>query len=112
MDKKNINVLTGKFDLDVKNSLSPLFSLAKIYVMYVGKNPNGSIISKEAVERNIETLRNIPIVGEYIRETNMREAREVDLISMKNSLIDESWGDPIIGFSSKEEALLFKLSWM
>lgn len=70
MDKKNINVLTGKFDLDVKNSLSPLFSLAKIYVMYVGKNPNGSIISKEAVERNIETLRNIPIVGEYVREND------------------------------------------
>ena len=52
------------------------------------------------------------VFGEYIRETNMREAREVDLISMKNSLLDESWGDPIIGFSSKEEALLFKLSWM
>lgn len=66
----NINLVTGKFNLDVKNSLSPLFSLAKIYVMYVGKNPNGSNISKDAVERNLNTLKNIPIVGEYVREDN------------------------------------------
>ena len=66
----NVNLVTGKFNLDVKKSLSPLFSLAKIYVMYVGKNPNGSNISKEAVERNLDTLKNIPIVGEYVREDN------------------------------------------
>lgn len=70
MEKENVNLVTGKFNLDVKKSLSPLFSLAKIYVMYVGKNPNGSNISKDAVERNLDTLKNIPIVGEYVREDN------------------------------------------
>lgn len=47
---------------------NPLFSKAKVLVMYHGKNPNGTIISKDAVERNIHTIKNIPIVGEFSRE--------------------------------------------
>lgn len=45
------------------------FSRAKIYVMYHGYNPNGSYISKEAVERNIASIKNIPIVGEFNTDT-------------------------------------------
>lgn len=68
MEEKITQCKTKKFELEMKQSLSPLFSLAKIYVMHTGENVNGSIISKETVERNIHTIKNIPIVGEYIRE--------------------------------------------
>lgn len=70
MKTKNLNLQIGEFNLNVRKSLSPLFSLAKIYVMHTGVNPNGSRITKEAVERNLDSLRNIPIVGEYVREDN------------------------------------------
>lgn len=45
--------------------VNPLFSRAKIYVMYHGENRNNSSISKEAVERSLHTIKNIPIVGEF-----------------------------------------------
>lgn len=51
------------------------------------------------------------IFGPYIRKYDIKHVKEVDMISMKNSLIEESWGDPIIGFTNKEEALLFKMTW-
>lgn len=68
MDLENVKLKSGKFNLDIKSSLSPLFSVAKIYVMYLGKNPNGSIFEKDVIMRNIESIKNIPIVGEYFRE--------------------------------------------
>lgn len=64
--KANIKSKPQIFELNkIEN---PLFSRAKVFVMYHGKNPNGTIISKDAVERNIHTIKNIPIVGEFSRE--------------------------------------------
>lgn len=57
-----------KFELS-KRFENTAFSRAKIYVMYHGYNPNGSYISKEAVERNIASIKNIPIVGEFNTDT-------------------------------------------
>lgn len=57
--------------LDFKASISdvvqvnPLFSTCRVRVLYTGKNRNMSIITKEAVERAMPTLKNIPIVGEF-----------------------------------------------
>lgn len=68
MKKARIESKTQDFELHrIEN---PLFSKAKIYVMYHGKNPNGTTISKEAVERNINTIKNIPIVGEFSKENH------------------------------------------
>ncbi|MGG1339004.1 hypothetical protein GH892_02795 [Bacillus thuringiensis] len=50
--------------------VNPLFSKCKIRVMTYGENENRSFISKEAVEKAIPTIFNIPIVGEYKRVTD------------------------------------------
>jgi hypothetical protein len=49
---------------DVKQ-INPLFSTAKVRVLYTGKNRNMSIITKEAVDKALATLPNIPVVGEF-----------------------------------------------
>ena len=49
---------------DVKQ-INPLFSTCKVRVLYTGKNRNMSIITKDAVEKALPTLKNIPIVGEF-----------------------------------------------
>lgn len=59
-----------KFNITEKN---PLFSDAKIYVMYHGENRNNSHISKEDVDRAINSIYNIPIVGEFIEDDNGEE---------------------------------------
>ena len=59
-----------KFNITEKN---PLFSEAKIYVMYHGENRNNSHISKEDVDRAINSIYNIPIVGEFIEDDNGEE---------------------------------------
>lgn len=51
--------------LRIRDLLTPLFVQAEIYVMYHGDNNNRSSISKEVIERNIHTMKNIPIVGNY-----------------------------------------------
>ncbi|MGA9219594.1 MAG: hypothetical protein WBZ57_00210 [Pseudomonas graminis] len=53
---------------DVKQ-VNPLFSTCKVRVLYTGRNRNMSIITKDAVEKALPTLKNIPIVGEF-SETN------------------------------------------
>jgi hypothetical protein len=54
---------------DVKQ-VNPLFSTCKVRVLYTGRNRNMSIISKDAVEKALPTLKNIPIVGEFSEATN------------------------------------------
>lgn len=49
---------------DIKQ-INPLFSTCKVRVLYTGKNRNMSIITKEAVEKALPTIKNIPIVGEF-----------------------------------------------
>lgn len=58
-------IKTTPFEFEVRESNNPLFSVGKIYVMHTGENPNGSYISKETVERNLKTISNIPIIGEF-----------------------------------------------
>lgn len=87
MKNKITATRTEKFELELRQSLSPLFSLAKIYVMHTGKNVNGSIISKEAVERNIESIKNIPIVGEYVREDKNFKGHGGELTIEDNDIV-------------------------
>ena len=48
-------------------SVSPLMSKCDIKVLYIGKNRNGSFISKERAMAMAETLRGCPIAGHYIK---------------------------------------------
>lgn len=66
----NIKFDSQKFNITTKN---PLFSQAKVYVMYHGENRNNSHISKEDVEKAIGTMFNIPIVGEFIESESDSE---------------------------------------
>lgn len=45
--------------------INPLMSACDIKVLYIGKNRNGSVISKETAEEMAKTLRGAPIVGYY-----------------------------------------------
>ena len=47
------------------NSISPLVSKCEVKVLYIGKNRNGSFISKEVATEMAKTLRGAPIVGAY-----------------------------------------------
>lgn len=64
-DTQNMSLKYDSHDFDVV-SKNPLFSEAKIYVMYHGNNRNNTHLSKEDVDRAINSIYNIPIVGEFI----------------------------------------------
>ena len=48
--------------------INPLMSQCEIKVLYVGKNRNGSFISKDVANEMAKTLRGAPIVGYYKEE--------------------------------------------
>lgn len=59
---------TIQFDSSISNikKVNPLFSSCSVRVMYTGVNRNNSSISQEVVEKSLDTIYNIPIVGEFI----------------------------------------------
>ena len=60
-------------DFDITNK-NPLFSEAKVYVMYHGENRNNTHISRENVDKALNSIYNIPIVGEFVEsEEDMEE---------------------------------------
>lgn len=65
MDK----ILEFKANISDVKAINPLFSTCKVRVMYTGQNRNASYITKNAVEKALPTLKNIPIVGEYSVES-------------------------------------------
>lgn len=70
LNKKVLIDTSNKIKFELSNQYeNTAFSRAKVYVMYHGKNVNGSYISKESVERNINSIKNIPIVGEFNLDT-------------------------------------------
>ena len=70
MDTKKIIGKKFAFQSQLTNiqELSKQFSTASLKVMYVGHNINRTYFTKEVVERNIDSLRNMPVVGEYSEE--------------------------------------------
>ena len=61
-----------RFETEIQSieKINPLFSRATLRAFYVGSNRNGSHISKEVTENAIKSIYNIPIVGEYIEQTD------------------------------------------
>lgn len=64
IDKKQ-NFTSKIYSQDIER-INPFFSKVKIYVLYEGFNRNGSYLSRNAIDKAIPTLYNIPIVGEYL----------------------------------------------
>lgn len=56
------------------------FDAGILKVAYVGKNRNGSSISKEAFERSMKTIYNCPIVCNYNRERDEIGSHDVDVV--------------------------------
>src|SRR5690606_32149569 len=58
------------FNSTVKNieAVNPLFSRATVYILYTGVNRNNSYISRQAVESSLNTIFNVPVIGEFIEE--------------------------------------------
>lgn len=50
--------------------VNPMFSRATIRVLYTGFNRNGSYFSKDSVLKSIDSIYNIPLVGEYIEHAD------------------------------------------
>lgn len=56
------------------------FDTGVLRICYTGKNRNNSFISREAIERNIKTIYNCPIVCNYDRETNTLGGHDMELV--------------------------------
>lgn len=64
MDKKHVTIPVS-YDLDSVTSINPVISRYTIRVMYPGGNRNGSYFSKEIIEKMVETIGGIPVIGQY-----------------------------------------------
>lgn len=81
-----LNVTHSNLNVKIfeKNSVSfknPLFREAKIYILREGFNPNGSYITREAINKAIPTLYNTAIVGSFNEDTNNYTDHNVTLRS-------------------------------
>lgn len=65
--QKNIPTTTQLQFVDVK-AISPLISSCQIKVLYAGKNRNRSFISKDTANKMADSLRGVPIVGQYLSQ--------------------------------------------
>lgn len=66
------------------------FSLVKVYVQGVGKNRNGSYMSKENIEKYLPTLNYCPVVGHLIEYTD-NEGNKHRFIGGHDWTITEDW---------------------
>lgn len=62
------------------------FDSGVLKVAYVGKNRNGSSISKEAFERSIHTIYNCPIVCNYNREEDSIGSHDMEVVSKNGEM--------------------------
>jgi hypothetical protein len=66
--KFNASIQTDTFEYINKD-----FSKAECKVMYVGANRNNSFISKESVDKNLNTIYNIPVVAETLYKEDEKD---------------------------------------
>lgn len=66
------------------------FTLCKVYVQGLGKNRNGSYMSKENVSKFLPTLNYCPVVGHLFKYTD-KEGNEKIAMGGHDCAIDENW---------------------
>lgn len=64
------------------------FDCGILRVAYTGKNRNGSSISKEAFERSVKSIYNVPIVCHYDREADEIGAHDMALVEHSDGELD------------------------
>lgn len=68
--KGHILTYQSEIDYSIIEPVNDLLSKVKIRILYTGLNRNNSYLSKEVVEKAIESLPYIPIIGEYDKSIN------------------------------------------
>lgn len=92
----NTKILNSKMiNFEITESLSPLFSKARVTVMYHGENPNRSSFSKWDVEKAVPTLKNIPIVGYFSEEDENFGGHERSLVVEDDKIVVKTKTVPI-----------------
>lgn len=92
----NTKILNSKMiNFEITESLSPLFSKARVTVMYHGENPNRSSFSKWDVERAVPSLKNIPIVGYFSEEDENFGGHERSLVVEDDKIVVKTKTVPI-----------------
>ena len=92
----NTKILNSKMiNFEITESLSPLFSKARVTVMYHGENPNRSSFSKWDVEKAVPSLKNIPIVGYFSEEDENFGGHERSLVVEDDKLVVKTKTVPI-----------------
>ena len=92
----NTKILNSKMiNFEITESLSPLFSKARVTVMYHGENPNRSAFAKWDVERAVPSLKNIPIVGYFSEEDENFGGHERSLVVEDDKIVVKTKTVPI-----------------
>lgn len=92
----NTKILNSKMiNFEITESLSPLFSKARVTVMHHGENPNRSVFDKWDVERAVPSLKNIPIVGYFSEEDENFGGHERSLVVEDDKLVVKTKTVPI-----------------
>lgn len=92
----NTKILNSKMiNFEITESLSPLFSKARVTVMYHGENPNRSHFGKWDVERAVPSLKNIPIVGYFSEEDENFGGHERSLVVEDDKIVVKTKTVPI-----------------
>lgn len=84
-----VTAKTLNFELSIEEveRVNPMIQKAKSRVMYTGKNRNYSFISKEAVENALHSLKNTPVIGQFISEEEVFGGHGVSLELKDGELI-------------------------
>ena len=87
---KKYSSITFKAKVKPIKPVNPEFDLVKIYVQGVGKNRNGSYMSKENIEKALPTLNYCPVVGHIIEYTD-NDGNKCRYIGGHDYEIDDNW---------------------
>ena len=87
---KKYSSITFKAKVKPIKPVNPEFDLVKIYVQGVGKNRNGSYMSKENIEKALPTLNYCPVVGHIIEYTD-NDGNKRRYIGGHDYEIDDNW---------------------
>lgn len=86
MKLENQLKLTYSSSVEQLCTVNSSFDAGVLKVAYVGKNRNGSSISKEAFERSIHTIYNCPIVCNYDREGDAIGSHDMEVVQKNGEM--------------------------
>lgn len=78
--KKSVLQLTYESSLTNLCEVNSSFDTGILRIAYAGQNRNGSYISKDAFERSMKTLYNVPVVMNYDRDADTIGGHDVDVV--------------------------------